>query len=78
MAELSRIKPGDLVQVDVNGSLFVAEARGREGRKLKIGPVAGAIRVTYTQVTGHQVRKHWRLTKNVRKVGAQKDEGQDG
>lgn len=64
MAELSRIKPGDLVQVDVRGSLFVAEARGKEGRKLKIAPVAGALRLTYTQVTGRQVKKHWRLTTN--------------
>lgn len=67
MAELSRIKPGDLVQCDVNGRVFIAEALEKAGRKLRIGAVPGSRTITYTEVTGPQVRKHWRLTKNTPK-----------
>jgi hypothetical protein len=64
MAALGRIKPNDVVEVDVNGRVFCALAGTRDGKELRIEPLPGQRTVTYTKVTARQVRRHWRLTKN--------------
>jgi hypothetical protein len=64
VAALGRIKSGDVVEVDVNGRIFCAMAGTKDGRELRIEPLPGQMRTTYTRVTARQIRRHWRLTKN--------------
>lgn len=65
MADLSRIHPGqDIVEVEVKGRRAIAHAVERRGRKLVIDPITPAF--TWREVTGSQVLRHWRLTKNRR------------
>ncbi len=65
MASLSQIKEGDIVEVDVKGRIGLAFAGKREDRRLHIRPITPHF--NYFSVTGHQVVRTWRQTKNVRK-----------
>lgn len=68
MASLTTIKPGDIVEVDRKGRRFYALVKEKQPRLLsRIEPLDS--RITYTTATSHEVVRHWRLTKNVRKSG---------
>lgn len=67
MASLTTIKPRDIVEVDKKGRRFHAEVRDKARGELTIRPLQKGI--SYTTATSREIVKHWRLTKNVRKIG---------
>lgn len=69
VASLATIKVEDIVEVDKKGYRFLATVRDKAGRELTIRPITKG--VTYTTATSREITRHWRLTKNVRKIGAQ-------
>lgn len=68
MASLATIKIEDIVEVDKKGYRFFAVVRDKTGRQLTIRPITKG--VTYGTATSREVVRHWRLTKNVRKISA--------
>lgn len=66
MADLGRIHPGDIVEVNVRGRIAMAFAQKREGREMGIEPITPGF--NYHRVTGRQVTRHWRQTRNQRRV----------
>lgn len=62
MAELARIRDGDIVEVDVKGRVGLAFAGEVEGRRLKLSPITPGF--GYFTASGRQIRRHWRLTEN--------------
>lgn len=74
MASLSTIQVGDLVEVDIRGSVIIAEVRLKSAGKLHIRPVGKAegkaFMYSQRDVTSRQVLRHWRQTKNVKKIGS--------
>jgi translation initiation factor IF-1 len=72
MAELGRIHPGDIVQVNVKGREAYALAGDRDGRRLHIEPITPNF--TFLVVNGGQIKAHWRRTKNTSRVRIRQDD----
>lgn len=66
MASLATIRAQDIVEVEVKGRRAMAFVASKQGRKLQIRPITPNF--TWTEVSGPQVIRHWRLTKNTRKI----------
>lgn len=74
MASLTTIREDDIVEVDVKGRRAIAFVAEKRGRKLKIRAITPNF--TWTEVTGHQVLRHWRKTKNTQqRRGTAHDDG---
>ncbi len=58
---ISTVKPGDLVRVDVNGWTFIAEVTEKRPRELAIEPIGS--KATYRSATARQVVGHWRKSR---------------
>ena len=55
---LRGIRPGDIVQGDVRGSLFHAYVDRVEGSEIAVSPISR--NVTFRRLTSRQVIAHWR------------------
>ena len=80
MAALGPIKVGDIVEVDVRGTMFKADVTSKERSRLGITPIDRKTREwlphSHATVTARQVKRHWRQTKNTTKR-ASRDTGHD-
>jgi hypothetical protein len=63
---LDRIRPGDVVECEINGPRFRADVGAKDSGRLRIVPICGNI--SYRHVQPNQVTRHWRLLSGTSKV----------
>ncbi len=74
MAQLGPIQPGDIVELDIKGRLFVAKVTSRAaGKPAKIGVMPFDSRITYRAAKAGEVVAQYRRTKNVRQASVRLD-----